>query len=162
MILTFLFCPAKIMAQEKSAVQSINRFPSGPIEIVETGKFKFVADRAYPTGGGSGVVMTARANEVQLDSMHAVGNLAFFGTNTSAPFNNNSGGIEFDGEVSRLKIKKNKKETQLTLSFSIAGIRDSYRCIFTITDSGPSNLNVSSNKKSPISYKGYIYMLPEE
>ncbi len=171
-ILTVLVFAVQVQAQDKelppgvTAVPSdpavVKPAPSGPVAKVESGKFMFKAVRAYPSGGGGGVAMAARASTVKMDGDHATGNLAFFGTNTSAPFNNNGGGIEFDGEISNKRIKKKEKKQQMTMSFSISGIRDSYKCIFTISGTGLSTLNVSSNKKSPISYQGYIYPLPEK
>jgi hypothetical protein len=87
----------------------------------------------------------------------------FFGTARNAGFDTKGGGgIEFDDEMMRKKIKIREKKNMIILSFSIKGNRDTFTCFFSIISDGSAHLSVSSNNKSPIQYQGWISDIPSE
>ncbi len=130
-------------------------------ELVESGKFLFIADRAFPTGGSS-VNLMSRPNKVEFNGDNAKGDLAYFGKahNASVAYSADGGGIKFDGEMMNKEIKvKNKK---VSLSFKMKSPSEQYTCFLTITSSGSATLSISSNNKSSISYNGAVTAIEEK
>ena len=130
-------------------------------KLVESGKFLFTADRAFPSGGRT-VDLMNRANKVEFNGDDARGDLAFFGnaTNASAAYSSDGGGIKFDGEMTNKQIKVKKKN--IILSFKIKAPGEQYICSLTISPSGSATLAISSNNKSSISYNGTVTAIVEE
>ena len=130
-------------------------------EFVESGKFLFTADRAFPSGGPS-VNLINRSNKVEFNGDTAKGDLAYFGKahNASVAYSADGGGIKFDGEMMNKEIKVKKKN--VILSFKMKAPGDQYSCSLTITSSGSATLSISSNNKSSISYNGAVTAMEEE
>lgn len=130
-------------------------------ELVESGKFLFTADRAFPTGGSS-VNLISRPNKVEFNGDNAKGDLAYFGKahNASVAYSADGGGIKFDGEMMNKEIKVKKKNVILSFKMKVPG--DQYSCSLTITSSGSATLAISSNNKSFISYNGAVTAMEEE
>ena len=130
-------------------------------KLVESGKFLFTADRAFPSGGRT-VDLMNRANKVEFNGDDARGDLAFFGnaTNASAAYSSDGGGIKFDGEMTNKQIKVKKKK--VILSFKIKAPGEQYICSLSISPSGSATLAISSNNKSSISYNGAVKAIEEK
>ena len=130
-------------------------------ELVESGKFLFTADRAFPTGGSS-VNLISRPNKAEFKGDNAKGDLAYFGKahNASVAYSADGGGIKFDGEMMNKEIKVKKKNVILSFKMKVPG--DQYSCSLTITSSGSATLAISSNNKSFISYNGAVTAMEEE
>ena len=130
-------------------------------QLVESGKFLFTADRAFPTGGSS-VNLISRPNKVEFNGDNAKGDLAYFGKahNASVAYSADGGGIKFDGEMMNKEIKVKKKNVSLNFKMKAPG--DQYSCFLTITSSGSATLSIISNNKSSISYNGAVTAMEEE
>ena len=130
-------------------------------ELVESGKFLFTADRAFPIGGPS-VNLISRPSKAEFNGDNAKGDLAYFGKahNASVAYSADGGGIKFDGEMMNKEIKVKKKN--VILSFKMKAPGDQYSCSLTITSSGSATLSISSNNKSSISYNGAVTAMEEE
>ena len=130
-------------------------------KLVESGKFLFTADRAFPSGGRT-VDLMNRANKVEFNGDNAQGDLAYFGTahTASAAYSSDGGGIKFDGEMINKEIKVKKKK--VILSFKMKAPGEQYTCFLTITPSGSASLAISSNNKTSISYNGAVTAMEEE
>ena len=131
------------------------------LELVESGQFHFVAERAYPSGGKS-VDLTSRSNLVEIKDENARGDLAFFGRATNVGYDTDGGGIKFDGEIMNKKLKLKENKNQIELSFSVKGTRDQYSCHFIISSDGSASLSINSNNRSTISYQGSISAITVE
>ena len=121
-------------------------------ELVESGKFLFTADRAFPTGGPSANLIS-RPNKVELNGDNAKGDLAYFGKahNASVAYNPDGGGIKFDGEMTNKQIKVKKKN--VILSFKMKAPNEQYSCYLTITSSGsksPEKISIAWTRRSVI------------
>ena len=125
------------------------------MELVESGRFHFVAERAYPSSGRS-IDLTTRSNLLEIKDENASGDLAFFGRATNVGYDTDGGGIKFDGEMMNKKLKVKENKNQIILSFSVKGLRDQYSCHFVISSDGSASLSINSNNRSTISYRGLI------
>ena len=129
-------------------------------ELVESGTFLFVADRAFPSGGRS-VSLLNRPNKVEFNGENATGDLAYFGRahNPSVAYNPDGGGIKFDGEMMNKEVKVKKKK--IILSFKMSTARVQYNCFLTISGSGSATLSIDSSNQSSISYNGAVTPVEE-
>ncbi|GEM_PF-1142991 len=125
------------------------------VQLVESGQFEFVGERAFPQRGPQ-VDITTRNHLLKIEGNHAIGDLSYFGRSYSGGYYNSNGGVKFDGEMESHDVSVNDKKYRITVKFRIRGSDDTYNCILTISGYEAASLSVTSNNKSPIRYTGNI------
>jgi hypothetical protein len=125
------------------------------LELVETGRFRFNAIRAHPTGTRSLDISNQLAFAEVTDSL-ARADLPFFGTAGNVGYSAESGGIKFEGEMRGVNLSVNENRQRMTLSFSVKSGRDLYNCVFNISGRNAASLGITSNLRSQISYDGRL------
>jgi len=140
-----------LKAQETSSMQ----------ELIGSGNFRFTADRAFPSGGGS-IDMISRPNKVEIRDGNAQGDLAYFGQARNIGYDADGGGIKFDGEMTNTSMKVKERKNLVNYSFSVKGTRDQFNCYLTVSPDGSGTLSVSSNLRNTISYQGRISPMEKE
>ncbi|MFC2115440.1 DUF4251 domain-containing protein [Bacteroidota bacterium] len=132
------------------------------LELIESGQFDFVGDRAYPSSGGD-YDLTNRDNKLEIRDENARGNLAFYGiAQGNTVFNPEGGGINFDNVMINKKLKFKEKKNQINMSFTVKGANDQHSCFLTITPGGSAMLSIISINRSSIKYRGWIASIPDE
>jgi len=121
--------------------------------LIESGQYEFSVQSVNPTGGRTihpSTVYTMTANQGEFKAY-----LPYFGRAYQASYGGN-GGIEFDGEPENLEITRNERKRSITVSFTIRGENDRYTVSLQAGSKGYGTLNISCQKRQPISYYGSI------
>lgn len=129
-------------------------------QLIDSGTYIFVPDRAYPQGGRS-IDLTTNYGFIKIKRDKSIGDLPFFGRAYQIDYGSNEGGIKFEGEMLEKKFETNEKKKKYTYSFTVKD-RDTYQIHMEIEFEGGAYVNVISNNRSFISYSGRISELEEE
>lgn len=128
------------------------------VALLESKKFEFVADMAYPQGMRS-ISMISNSNffRVQNDSIHS--EMPFFGRAYSGAGYGGSGGggLDFKGVAKDYSLVKDKKAYKIKAD--VKDNTDLYTIILTVFFEGNANLVINSSNRSSISYKGTIEVI---
>lgn len=90
---------------------------------------------------------------IKKDSLHI--DLPYYGTHQiSAPLPGTDIGITFEGIPKEKSIVFNKEKHRAIIKYDVITENDSYNIILTLFPSKTASLNISSHRKSAISYKG--------
>lgn len=139
---------AKRQQQKKLKMQEIE-------QLVENQKFSFVPQSLTTSSGYTKDLISSYDLVLKQDS--AMAYLPFWGTAYMAKIND-EGGIKFEALAEDLDIKdRGKKGYELT--FDVNNMDDNYQVRMSISKSGYATLNITSTKKSHISYYGQIHPL---
>lgn len=130
-------------------------------EMIASGKYKFVGDRAMPTGHRS-ISLTTNENFVKINDGMADGYMPFFGRRYSGGGYGDSGGIEFKGEMENYKVNNNDKKNRVEINFSAKGKSQIYDVSISAGGSGWANMIIKGSDSSTMSYNGRVSELKEE
>ncbi len=128
------------------------------LQLVETGQFIFVPNRAYPQGGQS-IDLTTNYGFIKIKADKAESDMPYFGRAYSASYGG-EGGMKFIGDMRDKKIKTNEKKKMISYVFEIRD-KDTYSVRLEIGYNGNTTANITSNNRSFISYSGEISPLEE-
>ena len=130
-------------------------------EMIASGNFVFIADRAIGRGGSS-VSLAANPNylKVQGDSTAAL--MPFFGERFNAGNVGESGAIKFEAKIENQIVQHNDKKGKTTFKFSARNKYDRFGVILEISRSGWANLLIRSIDRSTINYYGQLRALTSE
>lgn len=143
--LSFSLLPLGLKAQEKD--KNVLK------EMVETRRFVFKAQTAYPLSGQMRQLTSDYDLRFAGDSL--ISFLPYFGRAYSAPINTQEGGIKFTSTDYEYKATSGKKGGwQITIKPK--DIRDVRQLNLTISAKGYASLQVSSNDRQSISFNGYV------
>ena len=124
--------------------------------LIESGQYEFSVQSVNPSGGKTihpSTVYTMTADQGAFKAY-----LPYFGRAYQASYGGN-GGIEFDGEPEEVEITRNEKKRNITVSFKISGENDRYTVSLQAGSTGYGTLNITCQKRQPISYYGSISAL---
>lgn len=121
--------------------------------LIEGGEFEYRVQSANPMGGRTVQITSSYTLEAKEGIYKAY--LPYFGRAFSASYGG-SGGVEFEGEPTDLKITKDDKKRTITISFSIKDKDESYECKLVTGGGGNGNLTIASTKRQTISYQGMV------
>lgn len=121
-------------------------------KLIEEADLRFIAQFAYPMGGGSINLTSEFTLDIEGNKVTAF--LPFFGRAYFADYGSREGGIKFS-EVAR-SIEWEKDKNGHTVQLEVKSPKDIYRLNFSVTTSGYATLDVSSNKRQSIRFSGIV------
>ncbi|MCG8582057.1 MAG: DUF4251 domain-containing protein [Bacteroidales bacterium] len=130
-------------------------------KLVDSKKFIYVPDRAFPQGGRS-IDLTTNYGFIKVMDTETEGDMPFFGRGFSVPYGGDAG-IKFDKtSILNEKIEVNESKMRISYSFEAKGENDTFRINMDISYSGNASVSVISNNRSSISYNGEISELKDK
>jgi len=130
-------------------------------ELIASGKYKFVGDRAMPMGRRS-IDLTTNQNFVKIDDGNADGYMPFFGERYSGGGYGGGGAIEFKGAMENYKVVNNDKKKRVEISFTAKGKSQVYDINLSTSGGGWANMIIKGSDSSSMSYNGRVSELKEE
>ncbi len=124
------------------------------LQMIRDGNFIYTVQSVSPSGGRTIRPTTIYTMEASGGTFKA--NLPYFGRAYQATYGG-SGGVEFEGEPSELKVEENEQKGTVRLSFSIQAENPSserYEVNLEVGPTGYGSLIVRSNNRQTISYYG--------
>lgn len=123
-------------------------------QMLEEGNYEFIANWAY-TNLGYRINLITNPNHLTMEDGKARIRLPFYGeVNTPNAMLNQTGGLEFEGEVQNLEIEVNYKKREITVRFQANVSTERLDFSLKVFSSGNSSLSVISNERSRINYDG--------
>lgn len=122
-------------------------------ELVEKGDFAFNARRVYPRGGRSIDLSTNHAF-IEISDSVATARLPFFGRAYQVPYSGR-GGIQFSGRMENVKVSEDPDKMRINYSFEVRDY-DTYRVNMVIGYNGNTSVDINSNYRSSVSYRGML------
>lgn len=122
-------------------------------ELLNSKDYEFVADWAYPQSGRS-INLTSNSNffRVKNDSVHS--EMPFFGRAYAGVAYSGGGGLDFKGATKDYSMTKEKKN--YIIKTEVKGNSDNYSIQLTVYFDGGASLNINSNNRASISYRGMV------
>lgn len=123
-------------------------------DLLNSKDYEFIADWAYPQSGRS-INLTTNPNffRVKNDSIHS--EMPFFGRAYSGvAYSNDGGGLNFKGVMKDYTMTKGKKN--YIVKTEVRGTSDNYSILLTVYFDGGASLNINSNNRASISYRGEV------
>nr|WP_321409890.1 DUF4251 domain-containing protein [uncultured Carboxylicivirga sp.] len=130
------------------------------LQLIESGNYMFVPDRALPLGGGS-FDLSSHFGFLKITDNNADSDMPFFGRAFQASYGNTEGGMKFKGEMLEKKIEINERKNSIEVIFKVSD-NDFYKVRISIFSGGSATVGITSNNRSFISYYGRISAIPEE
>ena len=121
-------------------------------KLIEEADLRFIAQFAYPMGGGSINLTSEFTLDIEGNKVTAF--LPFFGRAYFADYGSREGGIKFN-EVAR-SIEWKKEKHGYIAQMEVKSPKDIYRLNFFVTTSGYATLDVSSNNRQSIRFSGIV------
>ena len=147
-IITLLFICFSITSQSQDKAGKQKQLET----LLESKEFVFIPKTAIPQGFPT-VNLSSSSNYLKIHPKTLEGNLPYFGRSYSATYGGD-GGIQFSTAPTDYKLAKNKKNYEIKAI--IKGENDNYNLNLFIDFDGSATLNISSNKRTSISYYGSI------
>jgi len=129
------------------------------LQLVESGEFKFEAEKAYPMGGSS-IDLSTNSGFVKISENKSTADLPFFGRAYRIDYGGD-GGINFEGEILNKKLIRNDKKMKMTLSFDVKD-KETYTVIMEIFSKKSASTIIRTDSKAHISYSGQLSELEDE
>ncbi|MFT5749981.1 MAG: hypothetical protein ACI93S_001254 [Ancylomarina sp.] len=129
------------------------------LQLIESGEFKFEAEKAYPMGGSS-IDLTTNYGFIKISENKSIGNLPFFGRAYRVDFGAD-GGINFEGEILNKKLTRDDKKMKVTLSYKVKN-KETYTVIMDVFSKKSASTIIRTDSKAHISYSGQITELESE
>ena len=129
------------------------------IQLIESGAFKFEAERAYPQGWVS-VDLTTNYGFLKISENKSECDLPFFGRAYRMEYGGD-GGMNFKGDIFNEKWTRNDKKNKFTFSFDVKD-KESFTVILEAFSKESCSLIILSDSKAHISYSGQIIELEKE
>lgn len=122
-------------------------------QLVDSGRYTFVAERAIPLSGRARFLTSEYYLSVSKDSVQAF--LPYFGRAYTAPIDPSKGGIQFISTQFEYKIKDDKRNGW-NIVVTPNDVRDIQKLSLHIFTNGNASLQVISNDRQSISFNGHI------
>lgn len=122
--------------------------------MIKDKPIEFVAQRAFPMGYKS-MDLFSNPNHLRISGDSAFVYMPFFGRAYSVT-PGERGGFHFEGVMQNKEFKMDEKKRRIAIAFSMNEGIDQYQFYLEIAGKENATLNISSNKRSPISYNGDI------
>lgn len=135
------------------SVQAQNKEKAVVREMIEDGTFVFIAQMALPMGGNSRHLTSSYDVKVSEDAV--VSYLPYFGRAYRAPSDLTGGGIDFESTDFDYSVKERRKggwDVRITPNDA----EDVRQLFLTVSENGTASLRVSSDRRQPISFNGYV------
>ncbi len=129
------------------------------LQLIESGEFKFEAEKAYPQTG-SFIDLTSNYGFIQISNEKSSGDLPFFGRAYKTDYNGN-GGINFKGEILKRKLIRNDKKMKIILSYDIKDI-ETFSVTMIVFSKESASIIIQTDSKAHISYSGRIIELKKD
>ncbi len=121
----------------------------------------------FPLGSNSGnISLIGNGNYIRMkgEKVHAL--MPYFGERQmGGAYNNNANGIEFEGIPLDLEVNKGKEENSYEIIFNINDKNnptESHRVVISLFPNLKSSVNINSNQRFPIRYRGRVKNLEKE
>lgn len=125
-------------------------------EIVNNRNFEVSFRWAQPQKGGM-IDLTSNPNEFSMNEDQADIYLPYFGVrHRGGAYNQNKGGISYQGNISNLQINEDVGRRNIVLSFEAKEDTEQLFFILTIFENGNTQVSVSSSDRDSILYQGGI------
>jgi hypothetical protein len=128
--------------------------PQDVSKLIETKRYVFVAQTASPMGGRFRQLNTGEY-DVRVTADSVISFLPYFGRAYSAPIDPSASGIQFTSTNFGYKQTPRKKGGW-TIVIEPKDAADVRQMTFTISETGNTSLQVTSNNRQPISFNGQI------
>ncbi|MGZ2369613.1 DUF4251 domain-containing protein [Ancylomarina sp. YFZ004] len=129
------------------------------LQLIESGEFKFEAEKAYPQGGTS-IDLTTNYGFIKISENKSIGDLPFFGRAYRVDYGAD-GGINFEGDILNKKLTRNDKKMKVTYTFEVKD-KDTYTVIMEVFSKKSASTIIRTDSKAHISYSGQISELENE
>jgi len=130
-------------------------------ELIVSGNFVFVADRAIPRGGSS-ISLATNHNYLKVLGDSTVAFMPFFGERFNTGRIGEPVAITFESNIEGQMVEHNDRKGKTTLKFSARNKYDRFGVILEVSRSGWANLLIRSIDRSTINYYGQIMALDKE
>ena len=130
------------------------------IELIESGKFRFVANSARSSLGNFNNLGVNY--DLVFDSLNLKAYLPYYGRAYSVPYNSDEGGVKFDLKADKITRGWNKRKKRFEIATEVSDSRDSYLIYLTASTSGYADLQINFRNRQMISYYGLIEHLQKE
>ena len=127
-------------------------------EMVSSGNFMFIADRAIGRAGTS-ISLAANRNYLKVQGDSTAAQMPFFGERFNSGNIGEPGAIEFETKMEGQMVEHNDKKGRTTIKFSARNEYDRFGVILEINRSGWANLLIRSIDRSTINYYGQVIPL---
>ncbi|MFH6603864.1 DUF4251 domain-containing protein [Maribacter algicola] len=124
-------------------------------ELIASGEFVFVADRAIPRGGSS-ISLVTNPNYLKVVKDSTTAYMPFFGERFAGGGFGEPGAITFETIIEDLVVHYNDKKDKITFKFSANNDYDRFGLVLEIGRSGWANLRIRSIDRSTIGYYGRV------
>ena len=123
------------------------------LQLIESGEFKFEAEKAYPMGGES-IDLTTNYGFLKISKNKSECDLPFFGRAYRMEYGGD-GGMNFEGEIFNEKWTRNDKKNKFTYSFDVRD-KERFTVILKAFSKESCSLIIRCDSKAHISYSGQI------
>jgi len=123
-------------------------------KLLNSKDYEFTGAMAYPQRGRS-IDLTTNSNYLRVKNDSIDSEMPYFGRAYSGVgYGSSNGGLHFKGVMKDYSITKNKKD--FTIRAEVKDNADNYRITLTVFFEGSASLNISSNNRDSINYRGSI------
>lgn len=129
------------------------------LQLIESGEFKFEAEKAYPQGGSS-IDLTTNYGFIKISENKSIGDLPFFGRAYRVDYSAD-GGINFEGDILNEKLTRDDKKMKMTYTFEVKN-KETYTVIMEVFSKKSASTIIRTDSKAHISYSGQISELENE
>lgn len=129
------------------------------LELIESGEFKFEAEKAYPQGGSS-IDLTTNYGFIKVSDNKSTGDLPFFGRAYSIEYGG-EGGINFKGEIINKELTRDDKKMRVNYNFEVED-KEIFTVIMEVFSKKSATVIIRVQSKSHISYSGKIIELKKD
>jgi len=127
--------------------------------LIESSHYEFRVTSIQPSGAKT-IHPTSEYTLVAKDTIFTA-RLPYFGRAYQASYGGD-GGIKFEEKPQDLKITLNEKKLMINIQFKIKTQKENYDLSMSVGSSGFTTLNINSQKRQTISYRGNVYPLKKE
>ena len=140
-------------SKKESLIQFEKTLIDTLVDQLASGKFYFEATWAT-TSTGERINLATTPNFLQLNDLHAVANLPYFGIAHSPAFT--AGGINFDNAILEYDTKYSDKNERTTITYSVKNKTELFAVILTVFENKKVNVAINSNYRGTITYSGNL------
>ena len=120
-------------------------------KMIESRNYMFVPQTAMPSRGQM-IAVSSYNLKVTGDKM--VSYLPYYGRSYTAPVDNMSSPLNFEGKLENYQVTTKKKK--YLIKFNVKNGNDNISYSLEVFDKGSASLDVSSSSRQPISFKGQV------
>lgn len=130
-------------------------------ELLNSGQFVFIAERAVAVGGGS-VSLITTPNHIRIDQGNADIYLPYYGEIRGVGSYSTDAGIKYQGPINNYKQEFKDAKRRIILKFDLRSNSDAHNFILTVNRKRETKVVVISATRTTISYYGIIRPLNRE